>query len=79
MAVVFQSMTCRTSRRSRSMTYTPPWLSPWWLPRTTDVVTSFTIDTGADPAARSSAKPRQRHHFLLKDSPIVRGRCSDLV
>ena len=59
------------------MRYTPPWLSPWWLPRTTDVVTSFTIDTGADPAARSSAKPRQRHHFLLKDSPIVRGRCSD--
>src|SRR5262245_25788251 len=36
-----QSIDCVTSRASRSMRYTPPWLSPWWLPRTTDVATSF--------------------------------------
>src|SRR4051812_34988314 len=39
MSTVFQSITCTTSRACRSIRQTPPWLSPFWLPRTTEVAT----------------------------------------
>src|SRR5690606_6122468 len=41
MSALFQSITWLTERASASMRYTPPWLSPCRLPRTTDVVMSF--------------------------------------
>src|SRR4029450_8839052 len=41
MPIVFQSSTRIARSPAKSTRYPPPWLSPWRLPRTTDVATKI--------------------------------------
>src|SRR6187455_2606172 len=71
MPIVFQSSTCAARSLSKSTTYTPPWLSPWRLPRTTDVATRMV-------RARSEVEPelqadgaRTQHGHPLAAAPVA--------
>src|SRR5688500_17137369 len=62
----FQSSRRKTSRASRSIMYTPPSLWRWWVPRTTEVATSFK----SQASVKSELSPFLRERQVVAQRPL---------
>src|SRR5262245_40740136 len=70
MFIVFQLRTWIARLAPKSTRYTPPWLSPWRLPRTTDVATSM-VRTGSERVAHLYAQGARRIDRLALHAPSI--------